>query len=135
VFEEGGVTFCYVQHNNLYLLAVTRLNTNAMAVITFIHHLIAVFAHYFGELEEESLRDNFVICYELLDEVRVLPAHRCARLGFVGCGSTRVCCRVKLTAATRVSSHPSQKLLPSQLTAATRVSSHPSQQLLPSQLS
>jgi len=69
VFEEGGVTFCYVQHNNLYLLAVTRLNTNAMAVVSFLHSLITVFAHYFGELEEESLRDNFVICYELLDEV------------------------------------------------------------------
>ena len=24
---------------------------------------------YFGELEEESIRDNFVITYELLDEV------------------------------------------------------------------
>jgi len=73
VFEEGGVTFCYVQHNNLYLLAVTRLNTNAMAVVSFLHSLITVFAHYFGELEEESLRDNFVICYELLDEVPPTP--------------------------------------------------------------
>jgi AP-1 complex subunit mu len=24
---------------------------------------------YFKELEEESIRDNFVICYELLDEL------------------------------------------------------------------
>jgi AP-1 complex subunit mu len=24
---------------------------------------------YFGELEEESIRDNFVVTYELLDEV------------------------------------------------------------------
>lgn len=67
------MTFCYVQHNNLYLLAVTRLNTNAMAVVSFLHSLITVFAHYFGELEEESLRDNFVICYELLDEVLSTP--------------------------------------------------------------
>ncbi|KAL0040830.1 hypothetical protein WJX79_006774 [Trebouxia sp. C0005] len=28
-----------------------------------------IFTHYFQELEEESLRDNFVIAYELLDEV------------------------------------------------------------------
>ncbi|RWW19192.1 hypothetical protein GW17_00016771 [Ensete ventricosum] len=28
-----------------------------------------VFKHYFEELEEESLRDNFVVVYELLDEM------------------------------------------------------------------
>ena len=28
-----------------------------------------VFKTYFGELEEESIRDNFIIIYELLDEV------------------------------------------------------------------
>ena len=33
------------------------------------HKLKEVFVHYFNELEEESLRDNFVIAYELLDEV------------------------------------------------------------------
>jgi len=27
-----------------------------------------VFKDYFGELEEESIRDNFVIIYELMDE-------------------------------------------------------------------
>ncbi|KAL8493311.1 hypothetical protein ACS0TY_024504 [Phlomoides rotata] len=30
---------------------------------------ISVFKHYFEELEEESLRDNFVVVYELLDEI------------------------------------------------------------------
>lgn len=28
-----------------------------------------VFKEYFGTLEEESIRDNFVVIYELLDEV------------------------------------------------------------------
>jgi len=28
-----------------------------------------VFTEYFKELEEESIRDNFVIIYELLDEL------------------------------------------------------------------
>jgi len=30
---------------------------------------VAVFTEYFGCLEEESLRDNFVLVYELLDEM------------------------------------------------------------------
>lgn len=31
--------------------------------------LLQVFCEYFKELEEESIRDNFVIIYELLDEL------------------------------------------------------------------
>jgi len=58
-----------VQHANLYLLAMTRSNINASSLVLFLHRLIDVFKEYFEELEEESLRDNFVIVYELLDEV------------------------------------------------------------------
>eukprot|EP00814_Leptocylindrus_danicus_P022198 CAMPEP_0116031092 /NCGR_PEP_ID=MMETSP0321-20121206/17283_1 /TAXON_ID=163516 /ORGANISM="Leptocylindrus danicus var. danicus, Strain B650" /LENGTH=352 /DNA_ID=CAMNT_0003506101 /DNA_START=405 /DNA_END=1463 /DNA_ORIENTATION=+ len=37
-------------------------------MVTFLYKLAEVFMDYFGELEEESIRDNFVIIYELLDE-------------------------------------------------------------------
>ena len=30
---------------------------------------VKVFQEYFKELEEESIRDNFVLVYELLDEI------------------------------------------------------------------
>lgn len=33
------------------------------------HKLTSVLVEYFKELEEESIRDNFVIIYELLDEM------------------------------------------------------------------
>lgn len=35
----------------------------------FIQNVFQVFKEYFKELEEESIRDNFVTVYELLDEV------------------------------------------------------------------
>ena len=35
----------------------------------FLYHIIAVLKDYFRELEEESIRDNFVVTYELLDEM------------------------------------------------------------------
>ncbi|KAF5833389.1 Mu1-adaptin [Dunaliella salina] len=66
---DEGITYIYTQVSNLYLLAVTRSNVNAATVVVFLHRLIGVFKHYFQNLEEESLRDNFVIAYELLDEV------------------------------------------------------------------
>ena len=35
----------------------------------FLHKLASVLEEYFKQLEEESIRDNFVILYELLDEM------------------------------------------------------------------
>lgn len=42
---------------------------NVALVQAFLYKLIQVFAEYFKDVEEESIRDNFVIIYELLDEV------------------------------------------------------------------
>lgn len=69
IFEEDGVTYIYVKHNNLYFLSVTQLNCDAMVVLNFVYKLIEVFTAYFKEVEEESIRDNFVVTYELLDEM------------------------------------------------------------------
>jgi len=51
------------------VLALSRRNTNAAEIILFLHRLSQVLVEYFKELEEESIRDNFVIIYELLDEM------------------------------------------------------------------
>ena len=79
---------CYnLQCNNLLLLAVTKKNSNIALILFFLYKLTnvshytdcilqiglkeclkQVFKDYFGELEEESIRDNFVVVYELMDE-------------------------------------------------------------------
>ncbi|KAJ3366900.1 AP-1 complex subunit mu-1 [Kappamyces sp. JEL0680] len=48
---------------------MTKKNSNAAMILLFLHKLCSVFTDYFKELEEESIRDNFVIIYELLDEM------------------------------------------------------------------
>lgn len=63
------IQYLYIRHNNLYLLAITKRNTNAAEILLFLHKIVEVFTEYFKELEEESIRDNFVIIYELLDEM------------------------------------------------------------------
>ncbi|KAM9214368.1 AP-1 complex subunit mu-2 [Leptosomus discolor] len=76
--EEGALTpllthrkvhFLWIKHANLYLVATTRKNGNASLVYSFLYKVVEVFCEYFKELEEESIRDNFVIVYELLDEL------------------------------------------------------------------
>ena len=51
------------------MLALSRRNSNAVEIILILHRLCQVLIEYFKELEEESIRDNFVIIYELLDEM------------------------------------------------------------------
>eukprot|EP01086_Lenisia_limosa_P000545 TRINITY_DN10971_c0_g1_i1.p1 TRINITY_DN10971_c0_g1~~TRINITY_DN10971_c0_g1_i1.p1 ORF type:complete len:425 (+),score=97.60 TRINITY_DN10971_c0_g1_i1:140-1414(+) len=69
IFEKEGVNYIYVKHKDVYLLAITRHNTNAAMVLLFLHKLINLFEDYFKEICEESIKDNFVIVYELLDEI------------------------------------------------------------------
>ncbi|TFY54464.1 hypothetical protein EVJ58_g8852 [Rhodofomes roseus] len=68
-FTREGVNYLHIRHSNLYLLALSKRNSNAAEIILFLHRLVSVLVEYFKELEEESIRDNFVIIYELLDEM------------------------------------------------------------------
>jgi len=63
------VTFIYIKYNNLYIVTTTKTNANAALVFSFLHRLVLVFRDYFKELEEESIRDNFIVIYELFDEL------------------------------------------------------------------
>lgn len=68
VFSIDGLTFVYIKCNNIILMSVTKKNSNIALLLFFLYRLTNVFKDYFGELEEESIRDNFVVVYELLDE-------------------------------------------------------------------
>uniref|UniRef100_A0AAZ3Q7X8 MHD domain-containing protein n=1 Tax=Oncorhynchus tshawytscha TaxID=74940 RepID=A0AAZ3Q7X8_ONCTS len=66
---HGSAHFLWIKHRNLYLVAMTKKNANAALVYSFLYKMVEVFKEYFKELEEESIRDNFVTVYELMDEV------------------------------------------------------------------
>ncbi|PVG01614.1 putative clathrin assembly protein AP47 [Serendipita vermifera] len=68
-FTHQGINYLHIRHSNLYLIALSKGNSNAAEIILFLQRLCSVLIEYFKELEEESIRDNFVIIYELLDEV------------------------------------------------------------------
>lgn len=69
IILDNEILFYFVKHNNLTFLAVSRRNSNAMMIFAFLYKFQEVLTDYFKELEEESIRDNFVIIYELLDEM------------------------------------------------------------------
>lgn len=67
--NHEGINYIFINHNNLYICALTRKNENIMTIIIFLSKLVEVMTQYFKSLEEESIKDNFVIIYELLDEM------------------------------------------------------------------
>ena len=69
VFRLNDINFIWIKCNNLYLVAISKTNANVTLVFSFLHKIVNVFTEYFKEMEEESIRDNFVLIYELLDEL------------------------------------------------------------------
>jgi AP-2 complex subunit mu-1 len=70
VVNIASASFLYLRHNDMYLVAVTRRNSNPTLIFAFLYRLIDIFKAYFGgEFDEKSVRNNFVLIYELLDEV------------------------------------------------------------------
>ena len=69
VFIDNGIAYFHIQVNNLIFLLVAQANVNVTMIFSFMYKMIEVFNEYFHDLEEESVRDNFVVIYELLDEM------------------------------------------------------------------
>jgi len=59
----------HVRVNNLYVVAVTKNNANAALVFEFCYRFISIAKSYFGKVDEESVKNNFVLIYELIDEI------------------------------------------------------------------
>ncbi len=69
IFTEKGLTFMFTKYSNITFMAVTKRNSNVTLVFTFLYKLIEIFKGYFNEIDDDSIKDNFVIIYELLDEM------------------------------------------------------------------
>jgi len=55
----------------LLFVATTRANVSPSLILELLQRIARVIKDYLGILSEESLRKNFVLVYELLDEVIV----------------------------------------------------------------
>ncbi|KAG5182084.1 coatomer protein complex, gamma sub-unit [Tribonema minus] len=64
-----GVNYLFVRKNGLLFGVTTRWNCSPSQVIELLHRLAKVFKDYCGTLTEEAIRKNFILIYELLDEM------------------------------------------------------------------
>lgn len=58
-----------VFRNQLYFVAVTMTEVAPLMVVEFLHRVVDIFADYFGDCTESLIKENYVVVYELLDEM------------------------------------------------------------------
>nr|XP_048332206.1 AP-4 complex subunit mu isoform X2 [Ziziphus jujuba var. spinosa] len=69
IFNVDGVNYFHVKVAGLLFAATTRVNVSPSLVLELLQRIARVVKDYLGVLNEDSLRKNFVLVYELLDEV------------------------------------------------------------------
>ncbi|CAN8325788.1 unnamed protein product [Cochlearia groenlandica] len=69
IFNVDGVNYFHVKVVGLYFVATTRVNVSPSLALELLQRIARVIKDYLGVLNEDSFRKNFVLVYELLDEV------------------------------------------------------------------
>jgi AP-4 complex subunit mu-1 len=68
-FNKDGVNYAFIKNNSLFLLLTSRFNFVASIAIDFLNNVLKNIKDYCGVFTEEAIRKNFVLIYELIDEM------------------------------------------------------------------
>ena len=69
VFNVDGVNYFYTKKFGMYFVTTTKYNVSPSFVFDALYRMMKVFRDYLGVLSEESIRKNFVLIYEVIDEM------------------------------------------------------------------
>lgn len=64
-----GVNYFFTKKFGIYFVATSKHNVQPSTVMDIIYRMMKIFRDYCGVLNEESIRRNFVLIYEIIDEV------------------------------------------------------------------
>merc|ERR1712080_113 len=62
-------SYIFIKKSGLFFFVTTGQNVSPTAVVELLSKMAKVFKDFCGVLNEESIRKNFVLIYELLDEM------------------------------------------------------------------
>jgi len=69
VFQIDGITYIYIRRSSLLICCTTRFNVSPSGTLELLNRMAKVFKDYCGVLTEEAIRKNFILIYELLEEM------------------------------------------------------------------
>uniref|UniRef100_A0A7S0W2X6 MHD domain-containing protein n=1 Tax=Hemiselmis tepida TaxID=464990 RepID=A0A7S0W2X6_9CRYP len=59
----------HVQRYGMFFIANVQMEVQPLLVTEFLHRVVDVFRDYFNEVSEESIKENFITVYQLMDEM------------------------------------------------------------------
>lgn len=68
-FEKDGIVFAYMKRASLYLVCTSRFNMAPSLLMEMLVRVSSVIKDLCGTLNEDAVRKNFVMIYEILDEM------------------------------------------------------------------
>jgi AP-4 complex subunit mu-1 len=72
-FSEGiHFIFLRLASKGLFFVLTTRHNVSPALYLSLLERITKIFKDYCGVVSEESIRKNFVMLYEILDEIIVI---------------------------------------------------------------
>jgi len=69
VFCIEGINYIHVKKAGMYLVLITRYNQSPCMGLELLERLARLVKDYAGQINEDTVRRNFVLIYEILDEV------------------------------------------------------------------
>ena len=69
LFNVDGINFIYIKTDDLYIAISTLDNSSPDYFLEVLERLLKVIKDEIGELTEETIRKNFVLIYEIIDEM------------------------------------------------------------------
>ncbi|OWF43363.1 AP-4 complex subunit mu-1-like [Mizuhopecten yessoensis] len=68
-FKENGTTFYYVKRNSMYFVATSQADVSPIFVIEILSRIYQTCKDFCGVVNEESIRVNSLLVFEVLDEI------------------------------------------------------------------
>jgi AP-4 complex subunit mu-1 len=69
MFNVDGINFIYIKTEDLYIVISTLDNSSPNYYLEVLDRVMKVIKDHIGELTEETIRKNFVLIYEIIDEM------------------------------------------------------------------
>eukprot|EP01015_Nassula_variabilis_P022449 TRINITY_DN4128_c0_g1_i1.p1 TRINITY_DN4128_c0_g1~~TRINITY_DN4128_c0_g1_i1.p1 ORF type:complete len:447 (+),score=45.18 TRINITY_DN4128_c0_g1_i1:65-1405(+) len=69
IFNIDGINFAYLKRSGLFIVGTTRFNVAPSFILEVLVRMTKCIKDFCGVVTEESIRKNFVLIYEILDEM------------------------------------------------------------------
>ena len=69
MFNIEFVNYCFIKKNGLFLVGTSRIDNQPSFTVEIINRIAKEIKDFVGVITEESIRKNFILIYEILDEM------------------------------------------------------------------